>query len=156
MERSGWIAIGGTLLVGAAIIIITMQVAEVPPAEPRKVPATTPRPPAAPRPEAPPISDKERAVYLLTYAKSDCAHPSAARITRAIAKHPEWKDRDVEAIACGTIAMGMSEDEVRASWGAPQHINETQLPRSRTAQWVYPANYVYFDDGIVTSWQSSR
>jgi hypothetical protein len=154
MDRTAWIVIGGTLGVLGLVVALTFAVSEAPPETPARVVAA-PAAPAAAEPDPPP-TPRERASFLLTYAKSDCKHPSSTKITRAIAKHPDWEDRSIEAIACGSIMMGMTGDEVRASWGAPEHINSTQLSSYLSEQWVYASDYVYLENGVVTSWQSSR
>lgn len=51
--------------------------------------------------------------------------------------------------------LGMSREEVEASlWGKPLDINRTVTKYSTYEQWVYGnGQYLYFDDGILTSFQ---
>lgn len=61
-----------------------------------------------------------------------------------------------ELVSQNKIARGMSMDQIRRSWGSPDKINSTDTEYSHSEQWVYPSNYVYFDDGICTAWQASK
>jgi hypothetical protein len=72
-------------------------------------------------------------------------------------KHPDW-NRDVcETVAKGKIRIGMTSDQVRASWGKPGQINETLVADHKHEQWVYfESSYVYFDDGVMTSLQQTH
>ena len=73
-------------------------------------------------------------------------------------KHQNW-NRDVcETIAKKQIQIGMTAEQVRASWGRPSKVNSTITARGTHEQWVYDASddYVYFDDGIMTSVQQSK
>jgi hypothetical protein len=53
------------------------------------------------------------------------------------------------------VRIGMSQEEVVASsWGKPQSINRTTNAYGRHEQWVYDnGNYLYFDNGVLTSIQ---
>lgn len=52
--------------------------------------------------------------------------------------------------------IGMTQEEVLASsWGKPKDINKTTTAYGTSEQWVYSNyNYLYFDDGILTSIQN--
>lgn len=57
----------------------------------------------------------------------------------------------------GGVAIGMTKAQVYSScWGRPRKVNETMTARSRHEQWVYGGGYVYLEDGVVTSIQTSR
>jgi hypothetical protein len=63
-----------------------------------------------------------------------------------------WKD-----IKQRKVRIGMSEDAALLAWGYPDDINEYGNAYGTTAQWVYGEtyrSYLYFDDGILTSWQN--
>ena len=65
----------------------------------------------------------------------------------------------IKLIAERKVAIGMTKVEVVYAWGSPNDINRTISSNSTWEQWVfgnpiYGANYVYFDDGIVTSMQN--
>jgi len=69
---------------------------------------------------------------------------------------PDWSDEIVGLIKEGKIRIGMSKNQVKLSWGTPDDINVTVTSRYRHEQWVYEFSsryYVYFDDGILTSYQ---
>lgn len=57
------------------------------------------------------------------------------------------------------IQLGMSKKMVEESWGLPEDINRSVYTWTIKEQWVYPGHteynhtYLYFDDGILTSWQ---
>jgi|ERR1035437_8794231 hypothetical protein len=61
-----------------------------------------------------------------------------------------------EAIDHKSIMVGMTTEQVRRSWGSPGKINSSGGAYGSHEQWIYESNYVYFDDGKLTSWQSSR
>lgn len=74
-------------------------------------------------------------------------------------KHPEWDNDVCNTIAAGKIHPGMTPAHVRASWGKPYKINTTISGNHKSEQWVmseYGGQYVYFDNGILTSIQQSR
>lgn len=71
-------------------------------------------------------------------------------------KHKNWDRRYCEAIVHRHVMQGMNPAQVRAAWGRPDNINRTVLPGHTSEQWVYGDTYLYFDDGILTSWQDSR
>jgi len=77
-------------------------------------------------------------------------------IEKYIQKHPERLEFK-NAILEKKIRIGMNKDEVRLSWGEPWDINRTVTTHGTSEQWIYGslnyANYLYFDDGILTSWQ---
>ena len=88
-----------------------------------------------------------------------CQSASKARAARLIAAHGEWSNGDLSTIMCGWIQRGMTADQVRASWGAPSDVNRSVGSWGVHEQWVFgssSATYVYLENGIVTSWQSSR
>lgn len=65
------------------------------------------------------------------------------------------------AIASREIRVGMTEDMVRESWGNPNKINTTVFGGGKSEQWVYyrgkvKSEYVYLQNGVVTSFQTSN
>ena len=61
-----------------------------------------------------------------------------------------------QAIADKKIIIGMPAAAVRASWGDPDKINTSNHSGRVIEQWVYKLNnnYVYLENGVVTSWQN--
>lgn len=54
------------------------------------------------------------------------------------------------------IKIGFTKDELIFSWGTPKRINETTVSGKVHQQYVYSDQYVYLDNGIVTSFQSTN
>jgi hypothetical protein len=66
-----------------------------------------------------------------------------------------WSQRAIDAVLEEKIYIGMNQEMVRESWGAPEDINRTIYPFGVHEQWVYGlGNYVYFEDGVVTTIQN--
>jgi hypothetical protein len=78
--------------------------------------------------------------YVAAVAAADRQH--AARVAADRRKHG--------------VRIGMTRDDVLASsWGRPFSINRTTNAYGTREQWVYSGgNYLYFDDGILTSIQN--
>ena len=53
------------------------------------------------------------------------------------------------------IAIGMTKEMVISSFGKPDDINRTVTQYGINEQWVYESRdmYLYFEEGILTSWQ---
>jgi hypothetical protein len=67
----------------------------------------------------------------------------------------EYQESMVKAVAEKKIAIGMTRAEAVFSLGTPQTVNNTTTSNGTHEQWVYSlTNYVYVDDGIVTSYQN--
>lgn len=64
-----------------------------------------------------------------------------------------------ESILSGRIAKGMSKKETQAAWGNPNSVNTTHHQTGKRTQWVYRYSsatcYVYFSNGLLTSWQKN-
>jgi hypothetical protein len=68
--------------------------------------------------------------------------------------HPIWSNEICNTISNKQIQMGMTKDMVIASWRKPDRINRTVTMNRTHEQWVYgDSTYLYFEDGILTSWQ---
>jgi hypothetical protein len=71
--------------------------------------------------------------------------------------HPERPERILKCLVAQEICVGMNEVETELSWGPPLKKNRSGGAYGRHDQWVYGAgNYVYLDDGLVKSWQTSE
>lgn len=89
-------------------------------------------------------------------AKEVAALPPRAR---AVCKrHPSFDADACAAIAKREVKIGFSPAEIRAAWGAPDHVNTSFAYGHTTEQWVYgnQGQYLYLDDGKLTSWQSDE
>lgn len=82
-------------------------------------------------------------------------HPQERR-QQFINANPELFAKTIELILAGKIAMGMTTEQVRASWGVPYRRNRSVGSWGVHEQWVYGSytgHYLYFEEGILTSWQ---
>jgi len=75
-------------------------------------------------------------------------------------RFPEWTDTECVLVATEQLALGMTSQIARASWGAPSDINHSVGSWGVYEQWVYRSalsnistKYLYFENGILTSWQ---
>lgn len=59
-----------------------------------------------------------------------------------------------ESILKRRVKIGMTRDMARAAWGRPSDINRTVGTFGVHEQWCYDGCYLYFEDGILTSWQN--
>jgi len=81
---------------------------------------------------------------------------------RFVAAFPEMSSEVKSAILAGEVCMGMTEDQVTASIGQPNHINRDTYQFGTRTQFAYDEignnfnfnkySYVYFENGKVTSW----
>jgi len=53
----------------------------------------------------------------------------------------------------GELWLGMTKQMAKDSKGDPWNINTTVTQIGVSEQWVYDSLYLYFDNGILTSWQ---
>lgn len=65
-------------------------------------------------------------------------------------------DEDIATLIMNKqVRRGMTAEQCRASWGRPQDINRTTGSFGVHEQWVYDGyNYLYFEDGILTTIQN--
>jgi hypothetical protein len=55
------------------------------------------------------------------------------------------------------VSIGMTAEQIRkSSWGKPRSINETITAAGKHEQWVYGGGYLYLENGVLTSIQTSR
>jgi len=72
---------------------------------------------------------------------------------------PWWSMRDCERIAAHRVWIGMSMAMARLSLGEPSKVHRSVYSWGIHEQWVYhmgdyiATRYLYFRDGILTSWQ---
>jgi hypothetical protein len=84
------------------------------------------------------------------------------RQTWYVNKYPDTPPEIKDAILKDRVCLGMSCDQVLASWDIPYTINRTVSSRGSHEQWVYRINvrrnrnsttYLYFDNGILRTYQ---
>ena len=61
---------------------------------------------------------------------------------------------DAELIKQGRVRLGMTAEQCRAAWGRPRDINRSVGSYGVHEQWCYNGSYLYFQDGVLTSWQN--
>lgn len=69
-------------------------------------------------------------------------------------KHTDWITKVWKAIEEREVFIGMTEDMVLLSWGAPKDKNRSIGSWGMHEQWVYSSSYLYFEDGILRSIQN--
>ena len=79
-------------------------------------------------------------------------------VLSALVERGSVRERYLTQIRGRRIAIGMNECEARSSWGLPSDVNSTITRFGTRAQYVYrranyESDYVYFEDGILTSIQ---
>ena len=67
--------------------------------------------------------------------------------------HPNWSQRAWKAIEEREVYIGMTKEMVLTSWGEPKDINRTVTEWGVHEQWVYGSQYLYFDNGELTTFQ---
>jgi len=71
--------------------------------------------------------------------------------------HPEMEDGAKRAILEERIRVGMTPEQVTASWGRPELKNINDGAYGRREQWVYPSSqYLYFVHGKLESWSRTE
>jgi len=72
---------------------------------------------------------------------------------RKVALIKKYGQANGQRITDGKIWIGMTSKMAKESWGEPDDINRTVNQYNTHEQWVYGSNYLYFENGILTSWQ---
>jgi hypothetical protein len=65
----------------------------------------------------------------------------------------KWSSRITNAVINKDIILGMTKEQVIASWYRPNDINRSVGSWGVHEQWIYNNTYLYFEDGILTSFQ---
>jgi len=109
-------------------------------------------------------------LMLMIFLGMACAATADVDLMRRrqyVSQHPELSQKVKQAILRGEIFLGMTREQVEASWGKPHSINRSIGIWGTHEQWVYgykkyygagvsgfvPTHYLYFENGILTSWQ---
>jgi hypothetical protein len=71
-------------------------------------------------------------------------------------KHPSWENDICNTIAEKKVQIGMTSNQVISSWGKPEKNNRTVGSWGTHEQWVYGNTYLYFENGIFTSFQDEK
>lgn len=97
------------------------------------------------------IKRKDMPLFILHTQKKVCG----SKLCRLREKHPDWDEEICRLILQGKIRLGMTKEQVIASWGKPERVNRSVGTWGIHEQWVYGTfgPYLYFENGILTSWQ---
>lgn len=73
--------------------------------------------------------------------------------------HPEWPDSIKQAIMNGKLLIGMTRDQVLASWGTNYKVNKTIDKDGAHEEWIYRyysknATHLYFENDVLTTIQN--
>jgi len=69
----------------------------------------------------------------------------------------KWGDVVARKVSAGQIWIGMTDQMARASIGSPKSINKSTYSFGVREQWIYPkSKYLYFEDGVLKSWQDHK
>ncbi|MFA6009258.1 MAG: hypothetical protein WC799_04680 [Desulfobacteraceae bacterium] len=75
-------------------------------------------------------------------------------------KHQDWSNGICNVIGEKKIHIGMTAQQVKTAWGKPYKINTTSGAWGEHEQWVIHdsinSDYLYFENGILTSMQQSK
>jgi len=86
-------------------------------------------------------------------------HPQIRQ--KYVEAHPKLRSEFAKAILDGEVCVGMTPEDVKASWGNPRTINSSGGEYGSAEQWCYhdskhDGTYLYFRNGALTSWQVQR
>lgn len=91
--------------------------------------------------------------YSVSNVSAPTIHPQFRKAAK-IKKETGWDNDVCTLVLQRKIKIGMTKKMVVKSWGRPEDINRTTYAFGVHEQWVYGYNYVYFEDGIVTTIQN--
>lgn len=78
----------------------------------------------------------------------------AGQATATEQRAADLRTRVAEAIRKKSLIVGMTKDEAIQSWGRPIKTNDSGGSYGSHDQWIYESHYIYFQDGVLTSWQT--
>ncbi len=121
-------------------------------------------PPAAPKPIPPEILRKASTIKPdeLCHSLGNALRNGKPILAEAIIlrigeQNPQdISNLDTDLIKKQQISIGINQCTTLASWGKPERNNRSVGPYGVHEQWVYPADYLYFENGILTSFQNQR
>lgn len=77
-------------------------------------------------------------------------------IRSACTAHPDWDMETCRTMDQEKVMIGMTAEQARLSWGKPDQINSTTTANIEHEQWVYGRKYLYIENGVLRSMQTSR
>ncbi len=76
-------------------------------------------------------------VLFFGNACKEVKQPEISRQEKYIQENPELSDEMKKLIRNGTVTVGMSEGEVRASWGDPKTVEIFNSGENSYKRWIY-------------------
>lgn len=70
--------------------------------------------------------------------------------------YPQWSAEIWKAVETAKIKIGMTPEMAEMSWGKPKKINQDVGSWGIHEQWIYDEQYLYFENGKLTSFQSPK
>ncbi len=71
-------------------------------------------------------------------------------------RHKKWGEKVLAAIDVGGFFIGMTKEQVRISLGPWKKVNSTVTAKHRMEQIIYDNLYLYFDNGVLRSFQKQE
>jgi hypothetical protein len=102
----------------------------------------------------PVAKQKEKEAAEKSRAKALAAKQAAARTKLIQSKN--WPESVKQDVLNRKVGIGMTQEQVTLSWGKPERINQSVGPWGTHEQWIYGRTYLYFENGVLRSYQSSR
>jgi hypothetical protein len=113
-------------------------------------------------------AQKRTEALVIAYQKRDSIAKQLVEYTKKVAEEDRKKEEQRKAylikkygsatgenIFAGKVWIGMIDSLAKESWGDPEDINRTVGSWGVREQWVYSnENYLYFENGVLTSWQN--
>lgn len=97
----------------------------------------------------------------ISFQEKPCEHNQDQKELEIKRPQPLTPDeqRILKAVASGKVTRGMTAAQLRSSWGSPTKINKSVGSYGSHEQWIYDrgnfrSQYVYLENGVVTSFQS--
>ncbi len=94
-------------------------------------------------------------ICLLLFSLSGCSFYDDFAVSKRrqayLYNHPDAKYYVRIAIMYGEILIGMTQEQVTASWGRPQRVKRHVYSFGIYEQWIYNSWYLNFKNGILTS-----
>ena len=95
---------------------------------------------------------KIRMLFSLLSLLAASAAPAAAQSTSCQQKHPNWKNYDCERVTQKKIWIGMTEEMLVASQGAPVRTSKVTTAAGTNYAWVYERRIgTAFSGGVCVS-----
>jgi hypothetical protein len=97
---------------------------------------------------------RQRAAKAAAQAKAAQTKRTADRLAQIKAKN--WSPDIEQSVIERKVRLGMTAEQVIMAWGKPNHLNKTVGSWGVHEQWVYNSQYLYFENGVLKSYQTSH